>query len=52
MPTGHELIPSEGPIPTDRDHIMGSEYMKIFNTTILSDETDVVDELKQAKGKN
>lgn len=48
-PTRDEPIPiDEGPITTDGDHDMGSEFMEPFNTTILSDATDIVDELKQA----
>lgn len=51
-PTGDEPIPSEGPIPTtDVDYDTQSESMESFNTTILSDATNMVDELKQAKGK-
>lgn len=44
-------MPSKGPTHDEVNHDIQSDFMESFNTTIVSNSADMVDELKQATKK-
>lgn len=50
-PTTDAPMPSEGPTPNEDACDTHSDYMESYNTNLLSDATDGIEDLKAARGK-